>query len=261
MYYLKSRFYKPEWHRFLTPDSLQYLDIYDLNGINLYTYCNNNPVMNSDGDGRSPEWWQWVLSGAAVIAGIALSATGVGGILGGVLIGAGAGSMINGYVNEANGGSFTAGYWGGAISGALCGIGAGLGGLAFSAASKAVNFACMGYSAIGIGASFAGGFLGNMFGVMTTAKIDGTFNDINWSKTAAISAAVGGLNVLAGMASGVGSIIADYGKRAAPSLLYIANIGKYTNTNVTIASRLVAGGIASVTEGIFDVISYLIGLL
>lgn len=61
--------------------------------------------------------------------------------------------------------------------------------------------------------------------------------------------------------AGAGSIIADYGKMAASSLLYIANIGKYTNTNVMIASRLVADGIASVTEGIFDVISYLIGLL
>ncbi len=100
-----------------------------------------------------------------------------------------------------------------------------------------------------------------MAGVMTTAKIDGTFNDINWSKTAGISAAVGGLNVLAGIASGVGSIIADYGKRAAPNLMYIANIGKYTNPNIMVASRLVAGGIASATEGIFDVISYLIGLL
>ena len=41
----------------------------------------------------------------------------------------------------------------------------------------------------------------------------------------------------------------------------MANIGKYTNANVMIASRLVAGGIASVTEGIFDIISYLIGIL
>ena len=51
--------------------------------------------MYSDDDGRSPEWWQCGLSGAAVIAGIVLSATGVGGILGGVLIGAGAGSIIS----------------------------------------------------------------------------------------------------------------------------------------------------------------------
>lgn len=208
-----------------------------------------------------PKWLAWALSGAAVIAGVALSATGVGGILGGILIGAGAGSLINGYVNEANGGSFDAGYIGGAISGALCGVGAGVGGIAFNAAAKATGAALIGNIMLGASSSFVGGFAGNMAGVMTTAKIDGTFNDINWSKTAGISAAVGGLNVLAGIASGVGSIIADYGKRAAPSLMYIANIGKYTNTNIMTASRLVAGGISTATEGIFDVISYLIGLL
>ena len=49
-----------------------------------------------------PEWAAWLISGAAIVGGIVLCATGVGGILGGVLIGAGAGSLINGYVTEAN---------------------------------------------------------------------------------------------------------------------------------------------------------------
>lgn len=35
--------------------------------------------------GHSPEWWQWLLSGVAVVAGIALPATCISGILGGFL--------------------------------------------------------------------------------------------------------------------------------------------------------------------------------
>ena len=143
----------------------------------------------------------------------------------------------------------------------MCGVGAGLGGLAFKAATDTMNYACIGYLVLGAGVSFSGGFVGNMLGVITTAKIDSTFNDINWCKTVAVSAAIGSLNILAGLSSFVGSIIADYGKKVAPSLMYIANIGKYTNNNAMIASQIVAGGIASVTEGIFDFISYLIGLL
>ncbi|MCR5609181.1 MAG: RHS repeat-associated core domain-containing protein, partial [Lachnospiraceae bacterium] len=52
MYYLRSRFYVPKWRRFLTPDSIDYLDYTDLNSINLYAYCGNNPVMYSDRDGH-----------------------------------------------------------------------------------------------------------------------------------------------------------------------------------------------------------------
>ena len=77
----------------------------------------NNPISYSDPSGNLPKWAAWLISGVAIVGGIVLCATGVGGILGGVLIGAGAGSLINGYVTEANGGDFTAGYIGGAISG------------------------------------------------------------------------------------------------------------------------------------------------
>ena len=51
MYYLLSRYYNPYWRRFLTPDNYSYLDFKDINNLNLFAYCNNNPVMYSDGDG------------------------------------------------------------------------------------------------------------------------------------------------------------------------------------------------------------------
>ena len=247
--------------RFISIDDISYLEYETLGGLNLWIYCNNNPIMYVDYDGNSPEWWQWLLSGVFAITGIVLSATGVGVFLGGILLGAGAGSIINGYVNEANGGSFTAGYWGGIISGALCGIGAGIGGCFFAAASNAVNYACIGYLLVGATTSFAGGFAGNLFGTMMTSRLDGTFSNINWGKTVGLSVAIGVFNVFAGLASGVGSTVAENGKRAAPSLMYISNIGKYTNDNIMTASRLLAGGIATLTEGIFDIIGFILGIL
>ena len=52
MYYLNSRYYDPETGRFISPDSLNYLDPETLGGINLYSYCNNNPVMFADPNGH-----------------------------------------------------------------------------------------------------------------------------------------------------------------------------------------------------------------
>ena len=52
LYYLKSRFYSPWFRRFLTPDNINYLDVNNAGCINLYAYCNNNPVMYVDPDGE-----------------------------------------------------------------------------------------------------------------------------------------------------------------------------------------------------------------
>ena len=53
LYYLQSRYYDSETGRFISPDSLQFLDSSDVQGLNLYTYCNNNPVMDTDPTGYS----------------------------------------------------------------------------------------------------------------------------------------------------------------------------------------------------------------
>ncbi len=53
MYWLSSRFYVPEWGRFLTPDDIDYLDSESINGLNLCCYCLNNPVMFVDPSGHS----------------------------------------------------------------------------------------------------------------------------------------------------------------------------------------------------------------
>jgi len=43
LYYLQTRYYEPILGRFLSPDSPQYLDPATIQGLNLYTYCLNNP--------------------------------------------------------------------------------------------------------------------------------------------------------------------------------------------------------------------------
>ena len=53
LYYLKSRFYDPEVGRFISADTVDYLAPDTINGLNLYAYCRNNPVMNVDPSGHS----------------------------------------------------------------------------------------------------------------------------------------------------------------------------------------------------------------
>lgn len=52
MYYCKTRYYVPEWCRWLNADSVDYLDPETLNGLNLFAYCNNNPIMYTDPKGN-----------------------------------------------------------------------------------------------------------------------------------------------------------------------------------------------------------------
>ena len=51
LYFLKTRYYDPEIGRFISIDGIEYLDPETINGLNLYAYCNNNPVMNIDPNG------------------------------------------------------------------------------------------------------------------------------------------------------------------------------------------------------------------
>ena len=51
-YYLQSRYYDPETCRFLNMDSVEYADPQTLNGLNLYAYGLNNPVMFLDPTGH-----------------------------------------------------------------------------------------------------------------------------------------------------------------------------------------------------------------
>ena len=75
LYYLQSRYYDPETGRFINADTVEYLDPKSINGLNLYAYCQNNPVMYVDYSGTSV---------TAILIGLGLL-TLAGGIIGGVV--------------------------------------------------------------------------------------------------------------------------------------------------------------------------------
>ena len=69
LYYLLSRYYDPETGRFVNADG-QFSIGGELNGINLFAYCDNNPISRIDPTGEA--WWHWVL-GAVVVAACAVA--------------------------------------------------------------------------------------------------------------------------------------------------------------------------------------------
>ena len=54
LYYLKTRYYDPETGRFITIDDISYLAPDTINGLNLYAYCGNNPILYVDYNGNFP---------------------------------------------------------------------------------------------------------------------------------------------------------------------------------------------------------------
>ena len=44
LYFCDARYYSSELCRWISPDSIEYLDLQSINGLNLYAYCGNDPV-------------------------------------------------------------------------------------------------------------------------------------------------------------------------------------------------------------------------
>ena len=73
LYLLDARFYNPKWRRFISPDDTAYLDPETPNGLNLYAYCNNDPVNYADPSGHSA-----FLIAMSILAVAGLITTGIG---------------------------------------------------------------------------------------------------------------------------------------------------------------------------------------
>lgn len=63
MYYLQSRYYNPEWCRFISADDFDYIDSNSKFSINAYAYCINSPLMYSDSFGNytTENWFEAAL--------------------------------------------------------------------------------------------------------------------------------------------------------------------------------------------------------
>ena len=122
-YFLQTRYYDPEVGRFITIDDLSYLDPETINGLNLYAYCANNPVMATDETGNLPNWAKWLI-GAVVIIGLGVATAFTGGTAGvilgaafyGALMGAASGALVSGIIGGITGG------WQGFLNGAASGF-------------------------------------------------------------------------------------------------------------------------------------------
>lgn len=69
MFYLKARYYVPEWGRFLNSDDPRLLAFYSSLNVNrnLFAYCNNDPIQNMDENGQwfkkfLQKVWSWLKS-------------------------------------------------------------------------------------------------------------------------------------------------------------------------------------------------------
>ena len=120
-YYLQSRYYDPVVHRFINADE-QLNEKDGMLGYNMYAYCNNNPVIHADTDGRS-------LTLACIIGFAALGAL-IGGLYGSHR------ANVNGYSTSDgwNYWRYVLGYGaGGGAAGALVGWGVGAAATAMTA--------------------------------------------------------------------------------------------------------------------------------
>ena len=132
MYYCKTRYYIPEWCRWLNADDTRYIDIKSVKGLNIFAYCGNNPVKYYDPSGNS----------------ITL-----------ILLGIGLGGLISGFSSALTAPEEKkwAAFWGGFVKGAITT-------LAVGAALATGGVAGFGYAAVG-------GFFGGFFGSLTAQSI------------------------------------------------------------------------------------------
>ena len=133
LYYLQSRYYNPEWGRFINADNPEIIDGANdsLLENNLFSYCFNNPVNMTDESGHWPSWAKKLVIGTAVIAAaavltVATAGTGTAlacfavGALKGAAVGAAMGAA-SGAVTGAVSHRVTTGSWKGAGTAALNG--------------------------------------------------------------------------------------------------------------------------------------------
>lgn len=156
LYYLKTRYYDPETGRFITIDGIEYLDPETINGLNLYAYCGNNPVMNVDPTGT----FFWFFLAAILIGDV------IGGTVNGVAA-YNAGQRGWGLFGAIAGGAIMGGAMGGILA---------LGGVAGLASTGLISFGMTASTAFGVSLG-----IGAAAGMISYSLENGLRTDREWS--------------------------------------------------------------------------------
>lgn len=175
-FYLNSRYYDSEVGRFISPDIISILDETkgQINGLNLYMYCADNPISYIDPSGYAPKWWQWIVSSVSLTIGVALCFVPGGQVLGVGLLTSGVTSMVSNIMNVAGVNSKVASIissWLNIVSGiALCCIG--FGGLGVSQIGSGIGGITVGYLVEAFGGNFeTGAMIGSIIGGIVGAQL------------------------------------------------------------------------------------------
>ena len=161
---LGGRYYSSKLCRFIQPDTIEYLDHQSINGLNLYCYCHNNPIMYYDPSGHV------AISVGLLIAGFVI----------GALVGTASSIVTQGLTegwDNING-------WQVLLDGIIGGI-SGL--LAFS------GIGAFGSALISGGLGFVGSVGGDLI------RNNGDWSQVNWGKAAVMA----GMNFLLGWGPGL----------------------------------------------------------
>jgi len=197
-YYLQTRYYDPALGRFINPDTIDYLDPESINGLNLYAYCNNNPIMYVDPTGHFVITIGSIITAALITAGI-----GAGLAAGSAVIkDLENGQLFDGDVTLSH-------YVGSIVGGAIAGFGIGIGGaLGAAIGASAAGAATLGFTlsigtalGIGLGSAATAGVLGYMSRVAISNQ-----EQFDWSDLLIET----GINTISGLLSFVGGIVGGF---------------------------------------------------
>lgn len=232
LYFLQTRYYDAEVGRFINVDGIENIDSENVNGLNLFAYCNNNPVMNIDPEGT----WSWkgfwrvvaavaivvaVTAAAVVTAGVAAAAVGasVGTVMactavGGALAG---GLEIVRQVNEngaeeINFGSVAIEAFTGSAMGAISG--------ATGTSGSAIVKAVAPMARIGLA-----GFSATLHGINEHKSFEDTMGDVGYAMAGSL------------VIQGIGAVIGNYSTGGKLSQFINSDFGRTIMTGLSISAR------------------------
>ena len=242
------RYYNPEWGRWIQPDDIEYLDPTNINGLNLFAYCNNDPVNMIDPDGHMPKWAQWTLGGLIVVGAIVLSvfsaglATPIASAVGGGLFGAIVGGAVAG-----------------AVGGAVAGLGVSIGTQAIANGFENINWTDVVKSTASgaISGFITGGIFGGIKHVYSAKSLANSVSGLSKAQSSLDNAwkPLSNVKNLANMPFSGANIARTFGQAAANYNAAYTNL-IFAGVNNTIANLAFTGLYAGAQFGLKQLISY-----